>query len=297
MRMAANPQPMPAQKKRNVVPTEEMRQLYFDHGLQLAKVGKTVGLTGAAVKYRLVQAGFKLRPDHIPPTVPTEDLCRLYVDEKLSLAKVSKRVGLSISTVRKRLLRDGCALRERRRLSQSEESDLVDGYTRQQLTIKQLSERWGVSFSVIQRCLQRAEVSRPRGHATRGIWEVRNTRLAIAKQYDVDITAAKADIARLTGELQQAKTELAKAKAAKAEALPIADTIRKKFAEPEKYPWMSPNETAVAFGIGRSTFFRNVREYTRLRPNQTGQYSTLSVIEQLRNPPRKNDHLSPAQSH
>lgn len=123
----------------------------------------------------------------------------------------------------------------------------------------------------------------------------RNRRVAgQAKQAEAALaerTEAQQRVKELTAELSEAravvKAERAKAKADKAQASPLAETVRRKLAEPDKHPWMSPNEAAVAFGIHRATFFRNLPTYTRLRKNAKGWYSTTSLISQLNAPHQK----------
>jgi hypothetical protein len=134
----------------------------------------------------------------------------------------------------------------------------------------------------------RPEVRKRVSDGNLAAWKVRKEKLARAEQADAALTAAQEKIDRLTQELKQAKSERAQAKTVRAQ-LPLADTVRMKLAEPDKYPWMSSNEVAVAFGVSRATFFRNMAHglYPRLRQNTTGQHSTLSVLEQSKTLRRK----------
>jgi hypothetical protein len=114
------------------------------------------------------------------------------------------------------------------------------------------------------------------------------------KQMSRAETVAREQVERLTQELKQAKAELAKARATKANMLPVAEVVRAKTADPNGHPWMSPNEVAAAFGISPATFYRYRKEglYTRLRPNTKGWYSTVSAIAQLNKMPKNSRFLS-----
>ena len=82
-------------------------RLYCDEGLTLIKVGKRLGVSGAAVRNWMEQWGIPRRkkPNNNPKwtQLPADEVVRLYVDEQISLQEVAHRFNVS-SPVIKRVL-------------------------------------------------------------------------------------------------------------------------------------------------------------------------------------------------
>ena len=98
----------PSQKL--VVPTEELRRLYFEERLSLSQTAARVGMTSQGVAGRLHKAGFVLREGN-RAKAPTVELARLYFEEGLTLTQVAERVGMTEPSVGERLRRSGYKMR------------------------------------------------------------------------------------------------------------------------------------------------------------------------------------------
>jgi lambda repressor-like predicted transcriptional regulator len=152
--MAANPQPVPEQPR---VSTEELRHLYSDEGLSLAKVGKRVGMSPNSVYDRLLKAGCKMRPSKGRAKIefPIEELRHLYFDEGLTLVEISKRVGLGSNTVEHRLKEAGYKLRPRK-VSRIPIETLRHLYFDEELSLEEVGQRVGRNLSAVSSRLRRA---------------------------------------------------------------------------------------------------------------------------------------------
>ena len=94
------------QTKENAEKLAEMRRLYENEGLTLARIGEQFGVTRQAVRERLMNAGVVLRR-----TGPSEKqyereiLEKLYSEEKLTVSDTAKRLGVSGKHIAKELKR------------------------------------------------------------------------------------------------------------------------------------------------------------------------------------------------
>jgi len=108
------------------------------------------------------------------------------------------------------------------------------------------------------------------------------------KQHDVDFPGApmiattlreqRLDNIAARIELMQSAEQIVKEQRSISEA----EQVSGKLANPEKYPWIPPDDVAKALGISPRTFYRKVKAglYPRLVANSKGHYSAESVKAQ-----------------
>jgi hypothetical protein len=92
------------------MPTEpqppELVELYVDHSLSLAVIGRRFGHTADWVRARLIAAGVPLRPPGRQPTI-TDYQVRSQLDQGLRVAQIAKELGVTDSSVLDRMRAHG----------------------------------------------------------------------------------------------------------------------------------------------------------------------------------------------
>jgi len=107
----------------------------------------------------------------------------------------------------------------------------------------------------------------------------------IVKALRVAASGITADLTAKIVELEQriAKSKNATEQTVQIKKLDLLESARRKMNEPDKNPWMPPNEVAAVLGVKRTAFYDNVKKFRHLRKNPvTKWYATDSVIEQKR---------------
>jgi hypothetical protein len=86
------------------VPCEELRRLYLEEGLGVARIGAALGRSASTISLWLRRCGIATRSGRFRRAdVPRGLLERLYLAEALPLREVAARLGVSVGTVSNRL--------------------------------------------------------------------------------------------------------------------------------------------------------------------------------------------------
>jgi uncharacterized protein YjcR len=93
---------------------EELRRLYLDEGLGVARIGAAVGYSASTISSWLRRCGIPTRSGRFRPAeVPRELLERLYLAESLPLREIAALLGVSVGTISNRLRAYGVPRRGR----------------------------------------------------------------------------------------------------------------------------------------------------------------------------------------
>jgi IS30 family transposase len=93
---------------------EELRRLYLDEGMGVARIGAIAGRSASTISIRLQRCGIPTRSGRFRRAeVPRALLEQLYLVEALPLREIAGRLGVSVGTVSNRLRAYGIPRRGR----------------------------------------------------------------------------------------------------------------------------------------------------------------------------------------
>jgi hypothetical protein len=93
---------------------EELRRLYLDERMGVARIGAVAGCSASTISIRLRRCGIPTRSGRFRRAeVPKEQLEQLYLAEALPLREIAARLGVSVGTVSNRLRAYGIPRRGR----------------------------------------------------------------------------------------------------------------------------------------------------------------------------------------